>query len=186
MIFGGILFWELTDSHLMFHIGLFIGFVIGYIVAQMIAEKSLSIIHKARNFPIFASVALVMFLLMLFVTQVGMRFYTHYVPQQEDIAGVNFFIPAHVSLWEHTFNNCPEIIALAVDVHSEIVDNKSLVFQPWRIRFGRHAQRYYYNFNYIMTDGRLIMRRYQLNPEFIQFLDIPRVITLEGVVIEHE
>jgi len=190
MIFGGILFWEFTDSHLMFYVGLFIGFLIGFIIAQMIAEKSLSIIHKARSFPIFASVVLVMFLLMLFVTQVGMRFYTNYIPRQEDIVGVNFLPGTSFHQWyTPNFNEDSEIIALTVDVHSEIINNKALLFQPWRIRFGRHVQRYYYDINYLMTDGRIIMRRYQLNSEFIQYLDIPRImqgIRAERVEAEHE
>jgi len=176
MIFGGFLFYGLTHSHLMFYIGFVVGFVIGYIIAQMIAEKSLIIIHKAKSFPIYASVAVGMFLLMMFVTQVGMRFYTHHVPRQEDIFGVNFSFHFH-SEWNPLINDSPEIIALTVAIHNEIIDNKALLLQPWRIRFGQHTLQYYFNINYLMKDGQIITRRYQLNSEFLEISSIPRLRT---------
>ena len=182
MIFGGILFYSLTHSHSMFFTGLFVGFILGFIIAQMIAEKSLIITHKARSFPKFFALAASMFLLMMFVTQVGMRFYTNYIPRQEDIIGVTILHPLH---FHHDnpahFNSEPQMIALIVDIHNEILDNRGSLLQPWRIRFGQNIWSDYFNINYLMNDGRVISRRYQLNPEFVESSSIPKINIYLGV-----
>ncbi|MCL2457138.1 MAG: hypothetical protein FWD19_06290, partial [Defluviitaleaceae bacterium] len=57
MFIPGLIFYAMSESFIMTHIGFVIGFAIGYVIAQMIAEKSFYIFEKLKYFPHFFGTA---------------------------------------------------------------------------------------------------------------------------------
>jgi len=151
--------WMFTSSVVIYYLGLMIGFALGFAVGQMIAEKTFAIGHKLKAFPIFAGVAVGLYIIMLVCTQFIAAPIINRLPQYETVAEVWFthWIPqAHdrIDPWAHRPVTNAEDIQMVLDIHQEIIDNRPLIFAPWsQYNLQTHG------IAYVLHDGRQIRRR---------------------------
>jgi len=206
MIMFGFIMWSVTDSNpFMLHLGFVIGFVLGYLVAQMIAEKSFQIAEKIKYVLHFGSIALVLYLVMFFVTQVGLNFYTSFVPDENQVAGV--MVTNNQNRWhlmmpeeqiENFFVRDQEIISSVINAHETIVNNRRNVHHaPWRQtvpddywleRYGSNFENtnlflHMYTISYLMEDGGIINREYRLPSSFMLYSGLLDLIKTPQMII---
>jgi len=151
--------WIFTSSVIIYYLGLVIGFTVGFVVGQMIAEKTLAIGHKLKTFPIFAGVAVGLYVVMLICTQFIATPIINRLPQQETVAEVWFthWIPAERDrggIWAHRPLTDPSDIQAVLDIHQETIDNKPFIYGPWN-QYNSH----FHGITYVLHDGRQIRRR---------------------------
>jgi len=180
MVITGVIFYAVTETVVMFRVGLVVGFIGGFIVAQMIAEKTLRVLSKMRYLPHFLGTAVAMYLVMFIFTQWGMGFYTNRVPAQDNVYGVivsgNWWWSTDNDMLREISHTDPAVIAEVRRVHQIIVDNSSELhaapnFHLSAHRFdGTHWRQMGENviFNYILQNGRMVMRRYIIPFDFME------------------
>ncbi|MCL2839772.1 MAG: hypothetical protein FWE05_03280 [Defluviitaleaceae bacterium] len=172
ILFGG--FLHMYDQPpLVFHIGLILGFGLGFVISQMIAEKSFHMIRKLKSFPYFAGLAVALYGITLFVTQVGMGAYINYIPPRSDIVGVSIdnWMPWHTTFdttyHQHLFVSNPDIIDLTVQAHEKILDERNyLNITP--LRQSNVSQRRHRHIAYLLECGRIVTRMYLISDTFAE------------------
>jgi len=213
MIIMGAMMWSITGfSSIGMYLGAVLGFIVGYIIAQMIAEKTFLIMHKINYLVHFGGVMLVLYGLMIFVTQVGMRFYTDHIPNRDDIAGVIFDswwrspLPGgryDPEFWPDIFIRDADFIDFTMEIHNSILAEKRHLHRvPWRrhqASDGNYSLGYLHfwgaslrhTITYLLHDGRTITRAYPLTGSFIyrhNIFDInnhPEVIFSRNPIFRH-
>jgi hypothetical protein len=181
MIFGGLFALRSFLSVEKMYLGLAIGFVIGFFIAWIIAEKSFFILHKAKLLPHFCGVVVGLYVLMLFVTQIGIGFWVNHIPPQEQVERVTFF-PNGTLHWRYHFlsnrvsTDDPENIMQIQDFHRDILaarpfPHRSIWFfiYEWNREYFYNQENYVFvSFTYYLTDRQEVVRLYIIPREFAE------------------
>jgi len=147
-----------TANVAFYYVGLMVGFTLGFIIGQMIAEKTLAIGHKLKTFPLFAGVAVVLYVVMLIFTQFVITPVINRLPATDSVAEVWFThrIPnerERGEMWAQTPLTDQADIQQALDIHGETIDSRPAISGPWqRITTDRIAV------TYVLNDGTQIRR----------------------------
>ena len=124
MVAMGGFFISLISGRWFLYYGFVLGFVLVFCMAQMLFEKSFNIMSKMKWLMPQMGVAAVLYGIMLLITMLVMRPYTHYVPDINRVAGVYVSFERR---WVHNdaFITDPEIIRETVAFHERILDIRS-------------------------------------------------------------
>jgi hypothetical protein len=117
---GGYMISLLTGRWFLYY-GFVLGFAITFCVAQMVFEKSFRITQKVKWIMPLAGVVAALYGIMLFVTSVGMRGYTHQVPVESQVWGVYISQEAQLPTRDD-FVTEREEIAETIVLHEQILD----------------------------------------------------------------
>lgn len=187
MLALGVVFYAAGgESVFMLHVGFIIGFALGFVVAQMIAEKSLNILEKFRVLPRFIGVVAALYVSVLLFTQFGMGFYVNRVP--EEVSGVSVSVSWFEDGIPHTD---PEFIAATRAAHQIILDNIDEVREvplinrsEWE-RSGGWGLPIRENIfiQYVLENGRNVIRQYTLPVEFVEEMGLTEFLTRREVVL---
>ena len=172
-----------AGSPVIFYVCLFGGFVLGYFVAQMIAEKTFAVGSKAKYLLHFGCVFIIGYAVLYATTQFGLGFYVNRVPH--DAVGVHF--QQHgwgiISADSEIFIQDEQIVAMALAVHENIVSQRGRLREnPWnrpilRPDFDRMG------IVYLLPDGRLIRRSYDLSMDVFRDAGLYFLLTQPQVLL---
>jgi hypothetical protein len=189
MVVCGIFFLMMTNGmRTGYYFGFAVGFVLTYFIALMVAEKSLYIWNKMKKLPIFASVALGVYLLMLAVTRGAMHGYITYVPDINDVRGV--YIGRQIFGFmqeEHDFVFVTDraIVQRTLAAHSQIIENRRTLhphlWMDVTPRPTTPTERI--AITYRLHDGRTVSRIYRLPFNFVQDSGIEALLREEAVIL---
>jgi len=197
MFILGLVFYGITESFFMTHIGFAIGFAIGYVVAQMIAEKSFYIVDKLKFFPHFFGTATAVYIFIFVFTQYGMGFFVNRVPAKEDISAIYIasdnmfggFYDKERQLLSSIDD--PQFIETTRNAHQTIINGRKSIQELPNTNSGNRYTRMIngeiftrepVSIHYILKNGKTITRLYSLPGTFIEdtalneFLDSKEVL----------
>ena len=198
MLIIGALLWNLNFG-LWLYVGFVIGFSLGYIIAQMIAEKTFNVVDKMKQLPVFGAVAVGLYLVTLVFTQFGMGGYVNHQPARNEIVGVHvgwrnlqWYDPERD---QYTFTGDPAAIEGTLQVHRNILDNRSSLHAIPAM----HNSRFFYErygsanarwesswlFNYLLADGSVMTRLYSIPFDYMEPLGLSALLESEPIILSN-
>jgi len=205
VIAGAMGYFLAGESPLAFHAGMVVGFIVGYLFGQMIAERTFLIGSKVKYLLPFGGAALVMYLLVLFITQIGFNSFVNHVPNREEIVGVYLGPMRRHGLQSgqmpNVFIEDDHIINRATDMHRLILSERRYLHNTiWRtnwhtgaepaMMFGIfHGRGSSFNsnieFTYLLSDGSYLRRSYQITGEFFETSGLRELWHSDEVILSH-
>ena len=184
MVSIGVSIMYLAGARWWLYPGFAVGFVISFFIAQMIAEKTFMVAYKAKSLLRFGLVLICMYAVLIFVTHVAMRGIVNFIPEQNDVVGVNFRNSWNLITTPETFASDPYAIAATIDIHNQILAHRQRINNfAWNNELGRNRQpSFRININYLLANGRIVQRSYTLPRSLAQsfgaytIMDNPSVI----------
>jgi hypothetical protein len=172
--------YSTNESIFMMHVGMLIGFAAGYFIAQMIAEKTFHVLGKLKFLPHFTGVAAGIYITVILVTQFGVGFYVNRVPDKDEIYGIyatTSWMTVPDEQLPRMVSTDPEIIAKTQEMHRLILQNKDSLWKIPNInshgayegfRNGVFSSRENLVVKYLLNNGRIVTRQYNLHNTFIE------------------
>ncbi len=190
-LFLGIFFLLIFGNIWAMYSGFALGFVITYIIAQMLAEKTFNIFGKIKLLPNFAGVLVGLFLITIVVTTTDIIGYSNYSPKVDDVEGVYLHWPNKFYNEDNAddyFITNPEIIAEAIKVQKEIINNKDSLREVFINSLNRNYYPNYYetqrcNFTFKLKNGSLVAREYKLPYSFIKSSGLNDLLNTDEVIL---
>lgn len=196
MVVIGSIVWEFTRTPVGLHVGFVLGFALGFVIAQMIAEKSFLIGRKLKYLLHFGGTAVVMYAMMLFVTQVGLSPIVNRVPAREEVVGV---LVDRWGRWrtagdEDIFVRNPQVIDMTIAAHRGVLDNRgALDVAAWRRAMPHNRYQRYFDrgimpprnivFTYLLANGRELTRTYALSESFMTQFSIDAILSHRDMIL---
>jgi len=173
----------IQNSRMAWYVGAVIGFILAYFIAQMIAEKAFNVIKsKFKPLLYFGGVMICIYLIMLFVTNVAMRPYINRVPAQHEVQGVWL---QHVWSrgWELPVITDSDIIAQTIEIHQEIVNERSYLRRVFWQSMGGMSSHRSFPITYALHDGTHIYRVYTVSQSFMERHGIDELLYSRRVLL---
>ena len=183
-----------SNSRWGYYIGFVLGFALAYVIAQMIAEKTFHIADKVKKIWIFGGIAAGLYGVMIVITFAGFWGYISYLPQVQDVQGVNFWMSPFVfdgdgltdEELDDLFVSDPDIIARAIAAHDLIIadrGNLRRLFRETIFRWQPDVENIF--INYLLHTGETVSRRYIMSHDFMISSGLEGLLRSEPVIFSH-
>jgi len=172
MLLMGTFLFGASNSFIGLYIGSAIGFVVAYFIGQMIAEKALDVRHKIKTLLPFGGIMLGIYVFALLFTNFGIGFYVNRLPLASEVARASIHHDARWGItqgFEQMLTDDPVAIALTLEGHQQILNNRSSIQSAYRaFRRGSGGRVQSIPITYLLNDGTVIRRMYAVPTEFVR------------------
>ena len=171
MIIMGVVLVQMISSRTSLYAGFVVGFILAYFIGQMIAEKSIDIRHKIKALLPYGGIMAGLYLIMIFMTTYGLGFYINRVPRVSEVVGVSI---NHDVRWAqtqgqtHMFTDDQVAIALVLEAHQQIIQNRSYLQRlNWQRQMGQWEGLETLPITYLLRDGTTMQRDYVVSTDYV-------------------